>query len=72
MLSRANGRPHSGFRRLPLTLSCSPQELAVIALLGRDNTLYRRACAAMLTIGAGRGTAGAERFRGGVAHRPGA
>ena len=28
--------------------ACSPQELAVIALLGRDNTLYRRACAAML------------------------
>jgi eukaryotic-like serine/threonine-protein kinase len=28
--------------------ACGPQELAVISLLGRDNTLYRRACAAML------------------------
>jgi tetratricopeptide (TPR) repeat protein len=28
--------------------ACSPQELSVIALVGRDNTLYRRACAAML------------------------
>ena len=28
--------------------ACSPQELAVIALLGQDKTLYRRVCAAML------------------------